>query len=465
VIRMRVLKLPLNHKGKAIRVLFSNNTLLYRAGSELYVRDVAIRLKRRGHHPVAYSTALGPVAEDLRAAGVPTIDDLRLLREEPDVIHGHHHFDAAAAALRFPGAPAVHACHGWLPWQESPLILASIRRYVAISDLTREYLLTSGVSPERIAVIPNFVDLERFATCRDPAPIVRRAVAYGNPWWKEAPALAAVRSACENKGIEFEAFGHGLGNSIERPESVLPSFDVVFAVGRSALEAMACGCAVVLADPIGFGGLVTNETFARLRAANFGHGALVGRATTAETVAAALERYDAHDVARVAQRVRAEAGIETAIDQWEAQYALSIAEGPAPLEQVIADASTYLVKLKALTYHFEQDWHQVKHEANLSSAALQSERAAFAAERVLNEAKRAEEQKLFEAKRAQEQRLQTQRVELEARCAALSSEAEGLRFALKSVRGELDWVRAKPRGLKRVLKKIRKICALRLRPY
>jgi hypothetical protein len=78
-IRGRLPRLSSGDRGGSIRVLFSNNTLAYRAGSELYVRDVAIRLKRRGHHPVAYSTILGPVAEDLRAAGVPTIDDLRLL--------------------------------------------------------------------------------------------------------------------------------------------------------------------------------------------------------------------------------------------------------------------------------------------------------------------------------------------------------------------------------------------------
>ena len=59
-----------------MRVLLTNNTLANRAGTELYVRDVAIELLRRGHHPVAYSTHLGPVAEELRAATVPVIRSL-----------------------------------------------------------------------------------------------------------------------------------------------------------------------------------------------------------------------------------------------------------------------------------------------------------------------------------------------------------------------------------------------------
>jgi hypothetical protein len=88
-----------------MRILFTNNTLAERAGSELYVRDVAIALARRGHQPVAYSTLLGAVAEDLRAATIPVIDNLAQLAAPPDVIHGQHHLDTMTAALRFPGVP------------------------------------------------------------------------------------------------------------------------------------------------------------------------------------------------------------------------------------------------------------------------------------------------------------------------------------------------------------------------
>jgi hypothetical protein len=76
----------------------------------------------------------------------------------------------------------VYVCHGWDPWLETPLALASVRRYVAISQLTRERLVTSGIPPERIAVIPNFVDLERFPQRRDASPGVKRALVYGNAW-------------------------------------------------------------------------------------------------------------------------------------------------------------------------------------------------------------------------------------------------------------------------------------------
>ena len=62
-----------------ISVLFTNNALGARGGSETYIRDVALALLQRGHRPVAFSLLLGDVAEELRRATVPVVDDLKRL--------------------------------------------------------------------------------------------------------------------------------------------------------------------------------------------------------------------------------------------------------------------------------------------------------------------------------------------------------------------------------------------------
>src|SRR2546429_10010020 len=124
-----------------MRVLITNNTLALRAGSELYVRDVALGLLKRGHTPIAYSTELGEVAQELRTKTIPVVDNLDALSVPPDVIHGHHHLDTMTAMLRFPGVPAVYFCHGWLPWEENPPRFPRILCYVAVDHLCRDRLL------------------------------------------------------------------------------------------------------------------------------------------------------------------------------------------------------------------------------------------------------------------------------------------------------------------------------------
>jgi hypothetical protein len=120
---------------RPLSVLFTNNALGPRGGSETYVRDVALALLRRGHRPSAFSLVHGDVAAELRRATVPVVDDITRLGAPPDVIHGHHHLETLIAALAFPDTPVVNFCHGWLPWEEMPLHHPSVRRYVAVDEV------------------------------------------------------------------------------------------------------------------------------------------------------------------------------------------------------------------------------------------------------------------------------------------------------------------------------------------
>src|SRR5436853_4955604 len=85
-----------------LRVLLTNRVLAHRTGTELYVRDVALGLLRRGHLPVVYSPRLGEVAADLRAQTVPVVDDPAKVSEAPDIIHGHHGLETLTALLAVP---------------------------------------------------------------------------------------------------------------------------------------------------------------------------------------------------------------------------------------------------------------------------------------------------------------------------------------------------------------------------
>lgn len=328
-----------------MRILMTNSTLDFRAGAELVLLDLAAALLRRGHSPVAYSTRLGPVAEELRKATIPVVDDLTACPWRPDIIHGHHQVETMTAMLAFPGVPGVSVCHGWLPWDDTPVHFPRIARWVAVDDTCRDRLVVEHGMPEaQVRVFLNFVDLERFRP-RAPLPArPTRALLFSN-YVREEVHLAPLREACQRSGVALDAVGLSLGNPHAQPELLLGQYDVVFAKGRAAIEALAVGAAVVVCDRERIGEMVTTENYARLRRLNFGVRSM-DRPIHVDRLAEAIARYDAADAAAVTRRIRAEAGLEAAADAWVRLYEEVLAAPPAtdPQDELRA-ASAYLRRL------------------------------------------------------------------------------------------------------------------------
>jgi hypothetical protein len=91
----------------------------------------------------------------------------------------------------FPECPALFTCHDFDGMKDEPPLLPRIRRYVAVDEVCRERLIHSGVPTEKIVLLHNAVDLERFAR-RDPLPArPRRALVLT----KGAAHLAVVHAA------------------------------------------------------------------------------------------------------------------------------------------------------------------------------------------------------------------------------------------------------------------------------
>jgi hypothetical protein len=296
-----------------MRVLITNYALAHRTGSELYVRDVAVSLLRRGHTPIAYSTKLGTIASDLRRATIPVVEDLAAISVAPEIIHGQHHVETMSALLHFANVPAIYFCHGWLAWEEAPPRFPRILRYVAVDNTCRDRLIyEQGIPEQQVRVIRNFVDLNQFTT-RGPLPSKpQRALIFGNE--VAEGYIATVRRACHRAGMMLDVVGSSTGTATDEPASVLRKYDVVFAKARCALEAMTVGAAVIVSDSPGMAEMVTTQNLDQLRLLNFGTRALQEVVTT-EAVVRELARYDAADAAEVSRRLRASSGLEAAVDQ------------------------------------------------------------------------------------------------------------------------------------------------------
>lgn len=244
--------------SRPLRVLFTNITLASRTGTELYVKEAALGLLRRGHAPVVYTPDPGEVAEEIRAAGIPVVSDIDRFAVRPDLIHGHHHQQTMAALLRFPGVPAVFVVHDWAAWHDAPPVFPRILRYVAVDGTNRDRLVVENSVPEeKVRVLHNWVDLERFRP-RSPLPErPRKALVFSN-YASRDTHLPAVEEACRRAGLELDVSGSGAGKALAAPETMLGEHDLVFAKARCALEALAVGTAVVLCDYRGLGTLVTS---------------------------------------------------------------------------------------------------------------------------------------------------------------------------------------------------------------
>lgn len=308
-----------------LRVLITNITLAGRSGTETYVRDLAVRLLRRGHTPIVYTTDQGLLAGEIRFAGAPVVTDLDSLASPPDVIHGHHHPETMTALLRFPGVPGLFVCHDRTAWYDMPPRFPRLLRYVAVDDNCRDRLLYEHAIPEeRVEVLLNFVDLERFQP-RAPLPTRPARAAVFSNYARETSSLLAVRGACERSGVALDVIGDGVGNRSDRPEEMLGAYDLVFAKARCALEAMAVGVAVVLYDREQLGPLVTADAFHDLRRLNFGRRTLQWP-VRADAVAREIDRFDAQDAAEVSGLVRSLCDLDPVVDRFVEIYRAIIAE-------------------------------------------------------------------------------------------------------------------------------------------
>lgn len=330
-----------------MRVLLTNHDLATRGGTQLYVRDLATELLRRGHTPIIYSLTHGDVARELRSRTIPVVGDLDGV-PPPDLIHGQEHLGTMTALLRYPRVPAVFFCHSFFGWGSAPPRFPRIVRYVAVDEACRDRLvLEHGIPAERARTILNYVDLERFRA-RGPLPAApRRAVLFSNYVMKPSQA-EVLRGVCAEAGLSLDVIGEAGARAAASPEDLLGGYDLVFAKGRSALEALAVGAAVVVCGVERMGPLVTAAEFERLRGLNFGVRTLQ-EPLSAEALRRELRRYDASDAAEVSRRTRLTAGAAAAFDETIELYEEVIAEHaatPCDADEEARAAAAYLRRLQ-----------------------------------------------------------------------------------------------------------------------
>jgi hypothetical protein len=242
----------------------------------------------------------------------------------PDVIHAQHHLDAMTAIMALPGVPAVYCCHGATPMEKQPRH-PRIVRYVAMSPTLRLRIATeSGINESDIDVVYNAVDLHRFRVIRNPPDRPLRALVYKRDVDPGSLIGQVIREAAAVAGLELEFRGLGARlTPILHPEEVLPDYDLVFTSGKSAIDALACGCAVIVLGNTSSGEMVCEANFDRLRRANFSP-PVNSPPASAANILGQIERYSAAEVAASSRHLRQVADFEPYVDRFVSIYERAI---------------------------------------------------------------------------------------------------------------------------------------------
>jgi predicted nucleic acid-binding Zn-ribbon protein len=328
-----------------MRILIFHGRLTSLTGGEVNTRDWALALKARGHRVVIFSVYPGPLAEQIRNAGIAVVDNPSSISDTPDIMFGTGVNDVATLLARFPGVPAVQVAQIWDHWNAYPCPLPQIVLHVAVDELNAEMLVNEfGVPRERVRIVHNAVDVARLPPRRNPLPprparalvLVKQDHAY----------IKTLQAVCAQRAIEVDFVGHPLGRPIDDPLAAMAHYDLVIGSARTALEGAVAGAAVVVADHRGLAGMLTSANLDHFRRNNFGREVLT-HPLDAAGIGAEIDRYDAADAALVAEALRREATLDRQIERLEAILAEAVAlfqRDPPSAEDAQKALASYLAQ-------------------------------------------------------------------------------------------------------------------------
>lgn len=175
-------KLPIRLVQEPLRVLICCQFFKNYTGSEVSNYELAKELVKLGCEVTVISTMIGdPILSRAKNAGIdvyqlPNIPNYRLTQDgkqiqfirtekEFDVIHINHRPIGEQILNLYPNTPAVmHVRSEVIPTFEEPIIHPQIKKYVSIRDSITEYIKSFGVKDEKIVLIDNPFDSNRFNT-------------------------------------------------------------------------------------------------------------------------------------------------------------------------------------------------------------------------------------------------------------------------------------------------------------
>jgi len=299
-------------------------------------------LQEAGNMVAVFVSLKGPLAKELEERGITICDHPGQVAFTPDIIHGQYNLETIGAMLEFRQTPAVFMSHGSHQWRERPPRFPRIFKYLAKCSATADWMAREAdLKRESIQIIPGYQNLRALPEPR-PLPETPKKALLHDPFPANPDHVRKIRNACYLAGIELETYSDLLGRSSAHLPTLLPEYDLVFATGNVAVQALAIGCGVVCFDSSKVGELVTDANFDTLFLEQF-----TARESSLE-LSAQLQAWSAPDITPLARKVRGELSVDSYLRRIDAVYREAIEASKtsliAPQEELAATAD-WLIEL------------------------------------------------------------------------------------------------------------------------
>lgn len=246
-----------------MKILMTNNRLDERGGSESYLETVAPELRRLGAEVVLFSPSLGAVADGFRRQGFLVVGSPDQVPDDIDVVHGQHSTSVAQVRSRLPEVPLVFVAHSWFVPIEDPAPELRPAALVACNDRVAARLRAFDLPGAAVHRLRQPVEISYADGPRTPPADVPRSLLVVSRRMRNR--MSEVERACERAGIAVRS----LRGESDDPRPDMRAADIVVASGRTALEAMALGRAVLLLDETVVGGWVDEQSWPLFEAQGF----------------------------------------------------------------------------------------------------------------------------------------------------------------------------------------------------
>lgn len=282
-----------------MKILLTNLCLDGFGGSESWLYSMATELNRRGNEVHVYSPRCGKVYEKLKNSGITLATSGNF-----DLILDNHNQSAG----KFTGF-TIHTCHGIIP-EERPMPNAL---NIAVSKKVSEKY---GID----VIIPNSIDTNRFCCKNFPRDRIKKILSL----CKSVSANYQLSRICQEHGLLFESM---YGREIFNIEDKINEADLVVGVGRSLLDAMACGRPVVSFDDRSYfstrmlgHGYITPDKFKFQQIDNFTASSIGTSLSKEDLEREIFEKYNPKDGEVNRQFIIENLSIEKAVDRYLELY-------------------------------------------------------------------------------------------------------------------------------------------------